>query len=431
MGLAQTGSYEVVRHFSRRKYKADILFCPTPYYSRRTENELLVRTLMALARTDATILCLLPGYAPFRAEIESTLRAEGRSSQVTLVDPMAALNPIVDRLRTRVARDRGRAAFAEIMQVLHSLDIHLPQDSLRDFENIAQFVEAWRSLESQVEFNAVVARCHWLGLCSPVCSTALERGKPVITFQQGVLDHTLDVPVSATHYVAFGRSSATFLARMNRKFFQAVGKVEPAVRFVSGGSLFDTLLELPNQFANGTLLVLDDPDPNGFYGLNIQRRGTLALVRRLLNAQVPLRKVVIRPHPSLTTLELEPWMQLVREHPKCCEISHTAWALQDDLRRASVAVGGRSGALTVAAASGVPAIFLEIDCYATDDLACFRPGQTFPPEDAFRKIRRILTDPQAYTEARAVALRNAQGYYADGANLKLDAAFFERMLGFK
>ena len=184
----QTGAYEVVRHTARRKYKADVLYCPTPYYSRLAENNFSVRTVMALAQTDATVLCLLPGIAPFRAELESRLEATGRSSQVTLLDPLATLNPIANRLRTRVARDRGRSAFAEIKQVLQPLEIGPPQDSLVDYENIAQFVEAWRSLEHFIEFDAVVARCHWLGLCSPVCRTALERGKPVITFQQGVIE---------------------------------------------------------------------------------------------------------------------------------------------------------------------------------------------------------------------------------------------------
>jgi len=273
LDLAQAGTYEVVRHTAMRKYKADVLYCPTPYYSRRAENNFLVRTVMALAQTDATVLCLLPGAAPFRTELESRLEAAGRSSQVTLLDPLAALNPIANRLRTRVARDRGRAAFAEIRQALEPLDIDPPQDSLSDYENIAQFVEAWRSLEHLIEFDAVVARCHWLGLCSPVCRTALERGKPVITFQQGVIDHTLDVPISASHYVAFGNSSATLLARMNQLFFQAVGKDEPPVSFVPGGSHFDTILDLPNQFANCTILAIDGPDPNGFYGLDVQRRG--------------------------------------------------------------------------------------------------------------------------------------------------------------
>jgi hypothetical protein len=428
LGLAQSGSFEVVRRVAARKYKVDVLYCPTPYSSRPTENRLLVSMLMGLAQTDAKILCLLPESSPCRAEIVARLKAEGRSGQVTLLDPMATLNPVASRLLSRVARDRGRAAFATITELLQPLEMAPPLDSLSSYEAIAKFAEAWASLEQSIEFNAVVSRCHWLGLCSPVCRTARLRGKPSITFQQGVIDHTLDVPVNASKYVAFGRSSAAFLTRMNRSFFQAVGKVEPPVDCIPGGSLFDQLLSLPNQYAKCSVLLLDDSDPNGFYGLDLQRRGGMHLARLLLQSGDPPRRVIIRLHPYTINVDLEPWKQLVRDYPYSCELSHTAWTLEDDLARASVVVGNTSGALTVAAASGLPTYFLETDCYATEDLACFRPGQTFPPDDAQREIRRILTDPQAYADARIIALRNAREYYANGENLRLNGAFFERML---
>src|SRR5208337_3983256 len=113
--------------------------------------------------------------------------------------------------------------------------------SISGFINTATFVEAWRFIEPCVEFEAVVARCHWQTLCSPVCRTARERGRPVITFQQGVIGHTLDVPVTATKYIAFGHSSARYLARINRSFLSDVGAPEPVVEFIPGGSLFDNI----------------------------------------------------------------------------------------------------------------------------------------------------------------------------------------------
>jgi hypothetical protein len=340
------------------------------------------------------------------------------------------LNPIAARLFSRRGRHRGRAAFRELVQVLQPFDLDPPWDSLWEFVRIAEYVEAWRSLEPFVEFSAVVARCHWHMLCSPVCRTALQRGKPVITFQQGVIDHTLDVPVTASRYVAFGRSSAAFLARMNHAFYQAARIQEPVVDFIPGGSLFDSLQELPNQFTNRTLLVIHDSDPHGFYGLDIHSRGVLHLVKKLLESDAPPRRVIIRLHPYAPVVELDPWKDLVREHPELCEISHPVWTLDDNFNRASVVVGNNSGALTVAAASGLPTFFVEPECFATEDLACFRNGQTFPADDALREIRRILNDPEAYGEARANALRNSREYYAGGANLKLDSTFFESMLHF-
>ena len=46
----------------------------------------------------------------------------------------------------------------------------------------------------------------------PFAGLAMQRGKPVITFQQGVVDYTMDVPIVASKFVAFGASSASVLA---------------------------------------------------------------------------------------------------------------------------------------------------------------------------------------------------------------------------
>src|SRR3954463_5410275 len=69
----------ISRFRGRPKLKVDILFCPMPDTSRQTEKKFLIRTLMALARTDATILCLLPEHATCRTEIDADLAAEKRT----------------------------------------------------------------------------------------------------------------------------------------------------------------------------------------------------------------------------------------------------------------------------------------------------------------------------------------------------------------
>jgi hypothetical protein len=429
LSMAEGTGYKVIREFDRRKYKVDVLYCPAPYYARRTENNVSLRTLMALAETDATVLCLLPHNAPFRAEIEAKIQAAGRSRQVTLLDPWAVLNSLARKWLTRVSRIRGYAAFNEIVEVLRPHGLAPPLDSRPAYAYTASFVEAWNCIAPRIEFDAVVTRCHWFDLCSPVCRTARQRGKPVITFQQGVIGHSLDVPVTVSKYVAFGQSSAALLARMNRSFFQAVGKDTPAVEFVSGGSLFDTVLTLPDQFSKQTLLIIDEPvGPDDYYGIGLQREAILHLAEKLMNSATPPR-VIIRPHPHWDSLGLDAWKEIVRRHPNHCEISHATWTLEDDLIRSSAVVGIFSGALTIAAASGLPTFFIETEQgYATEDLACFRNGQILPPDDAFREMRRVLSDAGAYAEAREVALRNARQYYADGANLDLSAAFFERLL---
>jgi hypothetical protein len=413
-----------------QKIKTEILFCPIPYFARKTENRFLVRTLLGLAQTGASILCLLPGYAPFREELDAQLAAAGRSKQVTFLDPTAHLNPVEGRLRPIAARMRGRAAFEETVQILEPHGLSPSRALISGFEFTADFVEAWERMAPWIEFDAVVARCHWQTLCSPVCRTGLQRGKPVITFQQGVIGHTLDVPVAASKFVAFGQPSASFLNRANHRFFQAAGLPEPPVEYVNGGCLFDTLTILPDQFELQTLLLVDVPvEPGDFYGIEAQCQALLQLAETLLSADSPLRRLVIRPHPYWSNLDLEMCQQLVRDYPNRCELSHPAWSLEDDLRRSSVVVGILSGALTVASACGLPTIFLQTEGgYMTGDLACFSPDQTLSPNDALLQVTRLLTNRHAYAEARTLALRNGRGYYANRDNPDFSGPFFERLL---
>jgi hypothetical protein len=336
------------------------------------------------------------------------------------------------RLRSGIGRMRGNTAFEEAVRILEPYGLHPGLEVKSGFQYISHFVEAWERLAPWVEFDVVVARCHWHALCSPVCRTAIQRGKRVITFQQGVIGHTLDVPVTASTYVGFGPSSASFLARMNRSFFQAAEMPEAPVKYVSGGSLYDTVTVLENQFDHQTLLIVDVPVPSGqdsFYGVKSQCDALLQLAERLLLAESPLRRLIIRPHPFWSNLDLEACQSLVRKHSNRCELSHPAWSLEDDLRRSSAVIGIFSGVLTVASSCGLPTIFLETEQgYTTGDLACFSPRQTLSPEGAFCEIVKILADRRAYAEARSHALRNASEYYANGGNLELSGAFFERLL---
>ena len=143
---------------------------------------------------------------------------------MTFVDPLAPLDSIESRLRSQAARVRGREAFQKTSEILSRHGLAPPSGVADSFNHIAVFVEAWERLAPFIDFDAVVARCHWNTLCSPVCRTGLERGKPVITFQQGVIGHTLDTPVTASTFVAFGTSSASFLNRLKSSILQGSRK---------------------------------------------------------------------------------------------------------------------------------------------------------------------------------------------------------------
>lgn len=416
-----------------RRIKTDVLFCPMAYFGRNTENRLVARTLLGLAHTGAEILCLLPAHAPFRRELELELEAAGRSKQVTFLDPEMPFNQVEARTRKVATHLRARAAFEKTVEILEPQGLSPTRSALAEFEKTANYVELWERLAPFIEFEAIVARCHWNNLCSPVCRTGVQRGKPVITFQQGVVDHTMDVPITASKFVAFGASSASVLAEANRRFFSAVGLPQPTVNYISAGSLFDTVLPLPNQFSLQTVLLIDSQSEAGNpWGTEEQTLALMQLAEKLLAATVPLRRLVIRPHPYWSNFDLEACLKLVREHRDLCELSHPAWSLADDLRRSSVVIGIWSGALTVASASGLPTVFMQTEQgFTTRDLECFSPAQTLLPNAAFREVSRLLADPQSYAEARNVALHNAGEYYAGGANAALDGPFFAHLLGDK
>lgn len=414
----------------RRPRKYDVIICPDQHFSRPTETSFFTRTVLGAAETGAKILCLLPYDAPCQSFLHEQLKSAGRTSQVELLDPAISADRVEASLRKRVSAERGREAFARTVRILEPFGISPRRDVLSHFERRAYAIDAWERLAAQIEFDAAIVRCHWFAVSSSICRTALQRNKPVMTFQQGVFCDTLDVPIMATKFVTFGRPSATFIAKANRVFFEAVKKPEPSVEYVNGGCLFDSIVHLPDQFERQSVLMVDLPTPQrDFYGVEGQSLALLKLAERLLAADLPLRRIVIRPHPFWRDLDLEACRRLIREHPMRCELSHPAWSLEDDLRRSSIAVGIFSGVLTVASASGLPAYFLQTDGgFATGDLDCFSPGQTLLPDDTFREIAKILSSREAYAAARDLALKNGREYYSNGANLDLDAAFFERHL---
>jgi hypothetical protein len=386
--------------------------------------------LPGLAETGAEILCLLPENVPFRTELDVKLKDAGYGKQIKFLDPRAPSSFLEGRMRTIASKLRGRAAFETTVQILEPYGLSPTSSALPDFEKTADYVEAWERLAPSIEFDAVVARCHWYDLCSSVCRTGLERDKPVITFQQGVVDYTLDVPIVASKFVSFGASSASVLSQLNSRFFGAVGSPESPVEFFPAGSLFDLIPSLSNQFSLQTLLLIDAYSiPDDPWGTNSEVQALLELAEKLLKSEVPLRRILIRPHPHWSDHNLDACLKLVREHGDKCELSHPAWSLEDDLCRSSVVIGIASGVLTVASAAGLPTIFLRTENgFSIRDLDCFSRGQTLLPDEAFREVSRLLTDRESYADARMTAKRNAGEYYSGCANAELDGAFFTRLL---
>lgn len=426
-GFRWADKARIIRNY--RKIKVDVLICPNQYFGRQTEAQFFIRTVLGVAETGATVLCLMPSDSRFQAELKRRLDVLGRTGQVEFLDPAFVENRVERRLRWKLAQIRGRDAFNEVLGVLEPHGLTVGEDVRKDFDRRAYAIEAWERLAPWIDFDAAIVRCHWFEFASSICRTAKQRGKQSVTFQQGVIGHTLDVPVTAKKFVAFGDCSASFLERVNRRFFESIGTLETPTEFVHGGCLVDEILDLRDQFDNRTLLMVDVPTAqSNFYGVEAQASALLQLADKLLSIDLPMRRVIIRPHPFWGELEFTECKRLAREYPNRCEISHPAWSLEDDLRRSSAVVGIFSGVLTVAAASGLPTVFLQTEGgYTTGDLECFSPTQTLRPDAAFCQLSKIFTDEAEYAEVQARGLRNARLYYKDGKTLEMNGEFFARL----
>ena len=77
----------ISRFRQRRRIKTDVLFCPMPYFDRKTENQFLVRTLWRLPKQTRRFSVCLPVGAPCREELNARLAAAGRAGQMTFIDP--------------------------------------------------------------------------------------------------------------------------------------------------------------------------------------------------------------------------------------------------------------------------------------------------------------------------------------------------------
>jgi hypothetical protein len=423
-------SSRVARLSSMPKVKADVLICPSPYFSRKTETQFFLRTVFGVAATGAKIACFVPKSAPGRRDMVDHLTSKGLLGQVELIDPVGDLGTLSRPLLRNAARQRGQIAFDTAVEILAPHGLAPGEDVLDHFERLAYFAEAWSQIEDRIEFSTAITRCHWLPLCSSVTATALQRGSRSITFQQGVIGHSLDVPVLASTFVAFGETSSSFLSRLNARFFEAVGLPAPSVSYVHGGSLFDRISNLEDQFAKATLLMVDYPtSQTEFYGVQKQTEALIHLGEAFLAEGNPSWRLIIRPHPFWNDLDLESCLSLARRFPQRCEISHPARPLDDDLCRSSAAVGIFSGVLTVASASGLPSYFLKTQGgFESGDLACFERDQILAPDEALEQIKKIFQDHDAYLETRTAALRNGRTYYAGGANLALDETFFRAII---
>ncbi|MBE9062858.1 hypothetical protein [cf. Phormidesmis sp. LEGE 11477] len=413
----------------RRHYQVDVLLCGIWLWARQQEDELVVRLLQNLLKQGASVLCLLhEGTSDhIKQQLQSAVEPAALN-RLHFLDPAGRIGRLDARFSLGTARHRAYADFNQAQQLLAPHGIQIQADALPEFEWAAARLIEWEAWAPFIEFETALVRCHWLPLCSAVAHTALARQKKVVTLQQGVIGHSLDVPIMAHQYLCFGSSSKQMSSQMESAFAEATGRYPVCEDYVPVGSLFDPILDLSDNFSRRTLLVLDQSTrwANHLYGLEEQTAALTRLITLLCEASGVLRKVVIRPHPA--SVDSQQWQRLAARFPEQCEISSPTQSLADDFGRAAIAVSLFSGASVTAAASGLPSFFLKTpNGYYTQDLACC-DDQFLDVESLHQTIEQLCADETVYRRWQQRCRQNASAYYDKNQVCQFEPELMQKIL---
>lgn len=419
----------LARRVPKRRYQVDVLVCGIWLWARRQEDELMARLLQNLLAQGASVLCLLHEETGDRIKQQLRSAVDPASlNRLHFLDPAGRVGRLDARFGLGVARHRAHADFDQAQRLLARSGIHIQASALPEFEWAAARLTEWEAWAPSIEFETALVRCHWLPLCSAVAHTALARHKKAVTLQQGVIGHSLDVPLLAHQYLCFGSSSRQVSREMESAFAKATGWSPVCEDYVPAGSLFDPILDLPDNFDQRTVLVLGQSTrwANHLYGLEEQTAALIQLVTRLCEATEGVKKVVIRPHPA--SIDSQQWQRIAARFPERCGISPKTQSLADDLGRAAIAVSIFSGASVTAAASGLPSFFIKTaNGYYTRDLACC-DDQFLDVESLRHTIEQLCTDEVAYRAWQQRCRQNASAYYANNQVCRFGPELMQKIL---
>ena len=79
----------------------------------------------------------------------------------------------------------------------------------------------------------------------------------MITFQQGVVDYTLDVPIKLLSSWLSARPLLLSWLNQTEDSLMPLDRRSRPVEYFNAGSLFDVLVPLPDQFSLQTVLLID------------------------------------------------------------------------------------------------------------------------------------------------------------------------------
>ncbi|CCQ54127.1 hypothetical protein [Crocosphaera watsonii] len=420
------GLIKKVKNNQESDNKFDYLINPSAStFSRNPEQELLhnlvKKTLDKNLRT-----CVIYGKPSIILPLKKRFVNHPNLKKLSFINPQNEIPRGYQILFKYLAAIAGKLDYQYLSNLLAEHNIHLRWSS-EMISNKIYAMLSWLWVANQIEFETAILRVEWESYSFLIKETAKCRGKKTIAFQHGVISHTLDIPVTVSRFLTFGEQSAQFLQSLNQDFAKITGQTNLCNDFRPCGSVIDNIQIIPNNFEQKTVLIIDQSVDRaiGFNGLKEQIKTLDELLEKLL-MQENIKKVIIRPHPEATISDA--WISCKCHYPDKCDFSNAKFPLDMDISRSSVAIGLFSGALAIAAASGLPTYWLKtVDGYYTGDLSCFDEF-TFFSEDILEDIQKIMSSEKLYLERRNRILEVSQQYYKNNQKINFDEHFWQMFI---
>ena len=412
--------------------QCDILINPSfCTFSRVSEQKLVLKLIESCTSLDLTVgvICNYQIEEILSQEIDKHLSQEIDkqiiTTKVIFLNPISALSWFQKKIVRLLARKIAQADFREISNILARNGINI-KSHVRNTIELSVFNEfAWLCLQKNLNFQTVILRCELDQFSASITKSAKSKGIPVICFQHGVISHTLDVPIRVNRFLTFGKQSAGLLKKINNQFSMATNQTDLCSEFYPVGSITDAINLQDNNFSKRSILIIDQyvDRARRFNGLNKLLEELDRLIKALLSLD-SVEKIVIRPHPESEFCDF--WELCTMKYSNKFNISHPRLSLEVDIHRNSIAVGLFSGALVVAAASGLPSYFLTShNAYFTPDLDCFKSYFVLPFDSLIKKIQKLTTDEAFYLNERENCLRKSSMYYEDNRQISIDREFVQ------
>lgn len=384
---------------------------------RATERKMMVRLTDALLQSGATVGYLVPFGTEEHQQIASL--QEKYSAQVTLIDLYAGIHGQRRRL-SACAMPRAWRHVEQINELLDS-DLRISPTTFSFFLGGMAKRLLWERISPYLEYENLIVRNHFGSLDSVIALDGLLKGKHVVTLQHGVISSMGFFPILADTVVTFGKASAEFMQKVDARFGEQTGTLPFARKFVPAGSLFDDIEDVGDTFRHRSLLVIDQDNlaARRFYGLDDAVAKLQEVVARCAR-EIEGITIIYRLHPSAKGVP--GWVQAIQRECGTLQVSQGA-PLLDDLKRSTAALGLFSGALTIAAACGIPTFFLwEEGWFYTPDLECFADAFVESTE-LTQFIHSVVTFQRDYAGWRAKALKSSEQYYTERAGCSFTMLF--------